>query len=486
MDKLYKSLPWVLTLFFAAFCLVKFFLEGPHWLHQNGDVNYTYLLSGLDYLGFQESGINDQPAITTKLWNAFIISIVYLNRSLFLANNSLELDVIQHSEFYLNAIALSLFVVVLFSLYQFLNYAQKITSNKSIWTIAALSFFFSSVIFHSIFVNKPEPMLVILGLWLGKICLQMAFDSVKPKLIEIVLFIVFALLTKVTFLPFLLLLFFVLQPKQLWKRVLPFAFLCMVLILVIWKNELIETMVWVFDGLLSTGPQGSGGIGMYSEETFNAHVLKLVKINALLLITLFLGAVTLIKNTEHPKIIIGYLLSFTIFFVLIVKEPVSHYFIPGFALLPSFIIIAFQRVKIPLNLVLILSCIFLLARGTTYSRDIITKHQKWSNHQHQDGVEMYFSSSKAYTLFYGNKKQHFRHSSVLNQIYPNDTFYAFNHQFYTFSGPISYAELLHQELTVVGTSDFIERNKLLQILDKDVVGLKHRYRVKVVDIPDYR
>ncbi|NNJ55965.1 MAG: hypothetical protein HKP14_07525 [Bacteroidia bacterium] len=486
-DKLYKSLPWLLTLFFAAFCLVKFFLEGPHWLHQNGDVNYTYLLSGLDYLSFEQSGINDQPAITTKLWNAIVIGIVFFNRMFFLDNKSIEFDVIQHSELYLNIISLSLFAIVLFTLYSFLKYSQRITENKSVWTIAALSFFFSSIVFHSIFVNKPEPFLVILGLWLGKICIQMTFDSVKTKLLEVVLFICFALLTKVTFVPFILILFFIIQPRLLWKRVLPFTLLAILFLFLIWKNELIETTIWVLDALFNTGPQGTGDSGMYSNLTFNAHLLKLLKINALLLLTLFLGALPLLKNKENIKTLVGYYLSFAIFFMVMLKTPVSHYFIPCYALLPSFILIAFKDIRlIHFQLALIVLILFLTVRGATYSRDISTKHSKWANHQHEDGIEMYFSSSKAYTLFYANRKQDFRHSELLELMYPTDTFYAFNHHFYTFGGRVNYNKILNHELSVVGTSDYIEKNELLEIKSKKVNGLKHRYTVKVIDVPNYR
>ena len=44
-------------------------------MHQNGDVNYTYLFAGLDYFSFHTAGINDQPAIVTKLVNALCIVI---------------------------------------------------------------------------------------------------------------------------------------------------------------------------------------------------------------------------------------------------------------------------------------------------------------------------------------------------------------------------------------------------------------------------
>ena len=129
--KIENKLPLLLTLFYACFGLFRFFAQGPFYLRQNGDVNYVYLLTGLDYWSLQPSSINDQPALTVKLVNALNIGIVYPIRSLFI-DLTMEQDVLKNSEFYMSISALLIFAILLLVFYRFIKYSYNLTADKAI------------------------------------------------------------------------------------------------------------------------------------------------------------------------------------------------------------------------------------------------------------------------------------------------------------------------------------------------------------------
>ena len=447
-------------------------------MHQNGDVNYTYLISGLDYWSLLPSGINDQPAIIVKLWNALIIGVVYLLRMSFV-DLSMTQDVLTNSELYLHVVTLTIFFVFIFTLFQFLIFTYEVTKNKTLWSLAVLSFFFSSVIFLNIWSNKPEPYLVIAGLWLGSIILRLAQNKTVASW-KIVCCILFAILSKITIAPFLIPLLFLIPSKQLFRAVLPFGIVSLIIIWIAWSRELNPFLQWIVNVGSHTGSYGAGEVGLYGAD-LSSNLLKLLRINGLPIITLVLGLTYSLVKKVNRIAVISICVSFFIFFMLILKMPSSNYFVVSYAILPVFILLAFEGINLVWNtkLMVPLVLLFILVRLTLYSRSMRQFALVAQSIESPTGVQTYYSSSPSYALFMANKTQFSRHSEALSRIYPNDTFYWFDHTFCNFKERISHTNLRGKIILISGTSDNVESDSLLNIVSRKIDGIKYIYKVKV-------
>lgn len=476
LSKHTHKLPLLITLLFSVFCLANFIVSGPHWLHQNGDVNYTYLLTGLDYWSLLPSGINDQPAITVKLWNAIVIGALYLIRLPFI-NLSLEQDVIANSELYLNIITLSVYLVLAYSLYRFLKFTFYSTKSKILWLLAACSFFLSSVIFSHLWVNKPEPYLVIAGLWVSWIVLKLVRKKnvSTPNIIAAVLF---SVLSKITIAPFILPLLILIPRKQLLKRILPWGLLLFLAITTIWRNELQPFISWIANAGSHSGAYGTGEVGFYNQSIIE-NIYKTLWINKLLICVLMGGiAYSFIKKVNRPAII-SFAISYLVFFLIILKMPTSSYFLVCFIFAPTFILLAFEGLIITRykHEILIIIAAFILVRFGLYSRDIRKKNMVAITFDKPIGVQTYYTSSKEYALLLANKTQFDRHSDLLHQHYPDVLFYWFDNHFYNFNGKIPHENLVNQELLLTGTSDYIEKDTAVEILLRNNDGINYQYEI---------
>jgi hypothetical protein len=471
-----KHLPLILTLFFAIFGIVKFAVQGPAWHHQNGDVNYIYLFTGLDYWSLLPSGINDQPAITVKLLNALVIGVVSGIRSLFI-NLTMEQDVLTHSELYLNIISFTVFAVVCLALYKFLKYAYSLTTDKVLWAVAALSFFASYVILVSLFVNKPEPYLIIAGLGIGYLVIKRVIAKQEPTTWELLGICLFAVFSKITILPFLLVILTTFPSRNSLFKFLSKGLILLVIITAIWWSELTELVDFFIKTSTHGGAYGSGGTGFY-DESWRENLLVLLRINPILISILILGIVRLFSNSKNRNAVVAMFISYMVFFLFILKNPFSHYFVPCYALLPAYLLVAFQDVKLsPFKTVLIPICIaFLLYRGMLFGKFIQLQDATWRHTTAPVGIQNYFSSSKAFCVLGADIYQDYRHKEEVMKLFPTDTIYWFDNTIRDAVGIIPHAAV-KGEFTITGTSENIELDSQLTVLQKREKDRMITYRV---------
>ena len=478
LEKHLNKLPILITSVFGLFCLIHFAVAGPHWLLQNGDVNYTYLLSGLDYWSFLPSGINDQPALTVKLWNAIVIGVLYLLRMPFI-DLAMEQDVIINSELYLNTITLSVYAILTFTLYRFLRASYNLIQNKLLWLVAICSFFFSSVIFLNLWVNKPEPYLVIAGLWISILLLKFVYGE-RVSSSQIVSAILFAVFSKILIVPFILPVLLAIPRKQLIQKILPFGLSGLVIIGLVWRNELMPFVEWIASAGSHTGAYGSGSVGFYDQKIWS-KLAKTLWINKILIPFLVFGIAYSVTNKTNRKIILGFLVSYLVFFLFILKMPTSGYFIVCYVFAPVFILLAFQGIDLNRFKYMIPAavCLFMLARFGLYTRDIIHKASVANLYTIPSGIQTYYSSTKEYALFLANKTQYDRHSDLLHGLYPNAQFYWFDNQFYNFKEEIPHETYRGMKLNIKGTSNYVESDTKIKILSRHIDGINYHYEVTI-------
>ncbi len=472
--------PLLLTLLFGGFGLAYFLLSGPHWMHHNGDVNYTYLYSGLDYLSLIPSQLNDQPGITVKVLNALVIALVYGIRCFFI-DVGLAKDVITHSELYLDAVTLSIFVLLLIAFYRFLKVSYAAISSKSVWLVSALGFFLSYVVLVNLFVNKPEPYLVIAGLLLATLLVKRFIATEHISSLEIAACGLIGILSKVTFAPFLLPLLLVQKSKDLLTRTLPILLVLIVPILIIWQAELIDFWKFIAKTTTHNGAYGTGQSGFYDLTKLVPNLLLILKVNKWLMVVLAVGLLVSFATRSHIKAVVTLFISYILLFVFILKSPSSHYFIACYAILPAYILLAFEKTNIRTNEhYIVYGClVFLILRTVLFVRTITKVHTSTKEYTPPAYIQSYYTSSKAYASFQANQTQQGRHTAILTELFPTDTFYTDDKELHTMRGLVDIDALKDKTIRVQGTSQVITKDNRFTLLNEEVNGIQRVYTLRV-------
>jgi hypothetical protein len=358
-------------------------------------------------------------------------------------------------------------------------YSQQITANRGLWLLATSSFFFTSILLINIWVNKPEPYLVIAGLWLSMLMLKL-INGQSVKTWAIVCAMLVAVFSKITIAPFLLPLLFLIPKRQLLKQVIPIGTAAFIFICLVWHKELIPFIQWIGNASSHTGAYGTGDVGFYNGDLLQ-NLLKTIRINKLLLLVLTIGTGYTLTRRSNRRPVLAMVFAYLIFFLFILKMPTTSYFIVCYIFAPVFIILAFQHIKLDpfLPVVYTVFALLLLARIGLYTRDVLSRASANSSYCPPKDIQTYYSSSKEYALLLANKTQFNRHASILDSIYPESRFYWFDNQFYSFNGVIDHRELGDEELTVTGTSNYIESDSLIEIITKNVDGVHYNYTVRI-------
>lgn len=479
----YNTIPLVVTSFYVLVCLLYFIISGPHWMHHNGDVNYVYLFTGLDYLSLIPASINDQPALTVKLANAIGIGMVYFMRSFF-EDTTLARDVITHSETYLNCITLGIFSLIIVSLYRLLKTCLQGSRSIEVFLIASLGMFLSYVTIFSVFVNKPEPYLIIAGCLLGSILIKRFVLNLEVSSLAIVSCLFIGILSKITFAPFLLPLIVSAWSRRHLHLTLPVICIISMVILLIWQSELTDFTSFVAKIAKRTGEHGSGEIGFYDIKKIPDRLITLFNINKLLIVSILIGLYISLKTKSNQKIVIVLAISYIIFFIFLLKNPASHYFILAYPISCAYWVLALQNTDLSSYKRVILIGVFgfLVIRTALYTRSLIyfaniTKHYVAPAH-----IQSYYSSSKAYACFSTNEIiGSNNHAAILSDLFPKDTFYTFEGNFKTMRTQLDLNDLIGKTLHIEGTSDNIVKDPKIHLLNEQIDGIKRKYTVKIIN-----
>lgn len=453
-------------------------VQGPFYLHQNGDVNYNYLLSGLDYWQLHPSGINDQPGILPKLWMALCIGITYGFRR-FITTSDLPTDVLTHGELYLTLANIGVFVLIIWAFMRFLMLTYRHFHSKKIWFIVWLSFFASTQIIANIWIIKSESFLLLTCLLFGMALFKKYILQQQVSSTYCIALLFMGVLSKVLILPFLLLLFLGIKPNVWLKEILPIGIIFMSMVLFIWNEELSQFYTWITNTVKHSGVHGTGTQEYYAIETILPHILKTIKIAWVLFLALLVGLWVSIRQYINRPIIFLFFTAYILYIALVLKTPNAHYFMICFALLPAYLSLVFSKVELkPSPIIWSIVLLFIVLRCYSFSRLIAKKHQTFTTHTSPQGVQGYYSSTKEYALFQANMAQDSRHSDQLARIYPEQLFYYFDQQFYTMKGKVN-KTLLPNRLTITGTSDYPTRDSSLTILSTTLEGANITYDVEL-------
>lgn len=327
-------------------------VQGPYYLNFY-DPSYVYLINSLNLAQFNGYGVGhfDHPGTTVQVLGAGAVKLFY-----FLTNNNQDIanDVLSRPESYLFFMN-KFFVILNCAALFFLGYfVLKVTGNILFTFLVQLSPFTSTENFYGLIIVTPENMLIFCSLlFIGTLIyylFRVNAESKTPfKLILIWGIICGAgLVTKLNFLPVLLIPFFLIRGI---KGKLLFSVFTLLSFLILFFPALYNInnfLNWIEKLFINNGRYGNGEATIINENTFLSNVRLIFAKDKLYLFAYVFSLFSLItaryaKFRNSAKIISDELrkkrrLLFIIFIsmnlqiLLVAKHYSQYYMIPSFML----------------------------------------------------------------------------------------------------------------------------------------------------------
>lgn len=347
--------------------------------------------------------------------------------------------------------------------------------------VSVIAIFSSHIVTDSLFVNKPKPYLIITGIGISYFLVQHHFHKRAPKPWKLVALVLFGILSKITIAPFFLVFILMFPNIRSLAKATSIGIGISATIVAIFFSEFKAFLAFILKTSSHSGMYGTGNVGFYC-NLWQENLLSFLRINPILLVLLLAGLAHALFFRRNTKIVITLFASYVIFFVFILKNPYSHYFIPCYFILPAYLLISFEGIRLKKYKPFVFAiCIVLLGYRTfTFHCNINIAYSNWKNLDHTPSIQAYHNSTKAYCLISSNISQGNTHSQVLTQLFPKDTVYLFDKTMHTASKQIDYTKI-KGTYTISGSSEHIEQNKMLQIIRKRIVGEKIIYTVITKD-----
>ena len=460
------------SLIFIEFLLS--YARGPFWLLTNVDPSYAYLFYMLDLIKNAKTMGFQHPGITMQLLGVIIVKIVYFFRH---SSTSIEMDVLGHSELYLNAISHFLIFFVGFILFITGKMIYKITQNLG---MALLIQFIPFIFMKGLSVISyvcPEPLLIVTFLLfsVGIIVIANNKDENKTDFyIYLLAFIAgFGLATKLLFLPFIFLPLFIMKRG---KSIFIY-FLIIVFCFLMWTIPIISQyklmLVWLKKILTHKDLYGAGDYELFNSTKYFQNILTIIKTN-LFFIFLFLFSFIFIcinkaskrlreisKNQKTFKLLCGILVCQVVSILLIAKHySNNHYMITSscFSGLTLVLIILYLyqindlfRIDISKLINKVLICIFIIFITRMFLIHNTYNHLKQINTEgnfvhnkvlteYPDHAKVYYNrdSSIEFAMFFANSWSESVFSNELRTLYGEIIYYdKIGKKFYTWEHRIS-------------------------------------------------
>lgn len=334
--------------------------KGPYYLGPNLDPEYAYLLNSLDMVQFVPPGHTDHPGTTLQVLGALVIMFKYAISSLIQNTGTVRYEVLTNPESYLRAVNLALNgLIMLFVFLTGLRVYQLKRNRLLAISIQLTPFLFPTLIKATTRVS-PEPMLIVVVLWLSLILLSVITNNYQistKKSVLLGVILGFGAATKVTILPLGLLTLF---PEGWRKKLAALAGLVLsffAFTIPSWPR-LIRLGKWLISIALRDGHYGHGQLGLPNWsvlwDSFITLVVAdpgffvLVMIALMLMIYAFLNRREITKsvvNRRIVKFIFIVLLIFVVQTVITVKHPPIHYMVPAMTLAGIFLFAFFSFPK---------------------------------------------------------------------------------------------------------------------------------------------
>jgi len=454
-------------LFISSLILTS--LHGPYYLGSNFDPEYAYLLNSLNILLGETPGHTDHPGTSVQLLGAAVIGGQYgLARVFGVTEEVLETAVITNPESYLRTI--NLFFNFSLALGSFMvGYRVFRYSNR--WLFVAIlqivPFLFATTILATTRI-MPEPFLLFITYGLVFFLMPIIFNQtyrLQTNRESVFLGIILGLgiVTKVTFIPLLVLLWLPDTFKRKVYASLSMVFTFLLITLPIW-NKYPAMVQWLINLIIHDGRHGRGEVGLGNAELLSKNFSKLFVSEPtyfILIGILFFGVAILFWQRQKIKGVVvrrNYFIILALFIIILlgqtiltIKHPPIHYSLPSMGMAGLILLLLISApitISDRMNKLIHYSIfVFLIgAVGITTvkinERNIIAQDAIDSvenletlianSYSHCTIAYYYRSSSIPYALDFGDSYANGNFSQTLDQIYSNELFYhIYSQRFHT-------------------------------------------------------
>lgn len=351
-------LPVPLVLVLAA--LAEKRAQGPYWLGSNQEPGYEYFISALRVCQTGQAGYKEHPGVTTITFGALVIRTAHLFRG----EGDFVTDLLKDPEPYVNAINRALVGLASAALIVGGGIVFRWTGNLLLALLIQLTPFLSNAVIQAMATVASEPMLFVVGLFLGLTVYAYAMGGEKRSWLFAVLLGLgcgLDVATKFTALPVILLPVVLLPWRQ--KLVsLPLILLGFVIATIPIMGRYKGMIEWVWNLATHKQEYGTGEAGVLGFQEFVDNATSLLQqepvpafIIALSLVALsFRFLPTPFSTLASPGLFKGLLaLTLTELFqiALVAKHPDIHYLVPALSLLGLNLVLISQmvfRAKMPI------------------------------------------------------------------------------------------------------------------------------------------
>ncbi len=351
-SKLKYSLLLILPVLLFISAHVLKVVQGPYYLNFY-DPSYVYLINSLNLAQFNGYGVGhfDHPGTTVQVLGAVAVKLYY-----FLGNNNQDIvnDVLTRPEsylFFLNKFFVILNCTALF----FLGYLTlKITGNILFTILIQLSPFTSTENFYGLIIVTPENMLIFCSLLFTASLIYYIYRVNAGSQIPFKLILTWGiicgagLVTKLNFLPVILIPFFLIRSM---KGKILFSVFTLLSFLILFFPALYNInnfLSWIEKLFINNGRYGNGEATIINENTFLSNVRLIFAKDKLYLFayvfclfSLITARIAKFRNSgeiisaelrKRSRLLLVIFVSMNLQILLVAKHYSQYYMIPSFML----------------------------------------------------------------------------------------------------------------------------------------------------------
>jgi hypothetical protein len=314
--------------------------RGMYYELQFYDPEYAYLLNGLKIIDGQPPDHIDHPGTTVQEYIGLVINIRYAINHFSSTTLSRVEDVLSHPEAYLSFINFALVIPISFLNFLLGIFVYKYT--RKLWIAISMQGFpfLSTSIITSLTRVSVEPFLIIVILLIMIVFAKLDYDPKPDKrgyCIGIGLLLGAGIVTKLTFLPFFLLIFWFRKLKDRMMVITTTILSVLVFTLPIW-SKINKIYSWVIGLIFKQGYYGLGDAGIYPGSSVIIRNIQSLVIQEPVFFIMFFGLFFILLwcfisgQSLASKYTIELAISFSILLaqlLLTIKFPTPHYLIPS-------------------------------------------------------------------------------------------------------------------------------------------------------------
>jgi len=425
------------------------------------DPESAYLLNGLNIAMGKSVGHFDNPGTTVQIYSAVGLRVTHFLR---FTGTDIQMDVLLHSEYYIEVLRYSLVVMNTLVLFALGFFALSFFGNLWLALLLQITPFLSVTLIEELYTKvAPEPILfatvALLTILLFKYYTSADGDKKKYVLL-FALLSGFGLATKMTFLPFTIIPFIILEG---WRR--RFHYLLLIIpSFILFTLPAVKgypQMAKWFIGLgTHTGTYGQGSTGFIDPVQYLNSLMQIAVNNTELLIELVIVSFVLLaiwlmrkkiarKTSDHgPIILLSLLIAQAASILMVAKHYHSnHYLFPALSLIGTVLVFMylvviknlkekghiFLNIGMPVLVAVIVAAsilhipdLTLAYKGYLMSNDDTNETMLRLNRDYKGYIKTYYyptSFNEYSSLRWGNVYSRQFHTERLKQLFPEGLFY---------------------------------------------------------------